>query len=151
MPDVIIPDTSCLIFLHKIEQINLLQQLYEKTIVTPDIVSEFDSPLMDWIEIKDPKDKQYQKVLEQKIDKGEASIIALAMDIKNCVISLDDLKARKTAKSLGLTITGTLGILSNAKNKGQIKSIKVMIKKLKAVDFRISKKIEKELLRLSGE
>jgi len=48
-------------------------------------------------------------------------------------------------------LTGTLGIILKAKNAGLITSTKEAIEKLKRVDFRISEKIEKELMRLSNE
>ncbi len=151
MPDIILPDTSCLIFLNKIGEIHLLDKLYNKAIVTEEIVEEYIEPLPEWIEIKNPDEKLYQKVLEQTVDKGEASLMVLALEIRDCLVSIDDLRARKVAKSLNLRLTGTLGIIHKAKKAGLISSTKETIQKLKAVDFRISEKIERELLRLSGE
>ena len=77
--------------------------------------------------------------------------MVLALEIENCIVSIDDLKARKTAKKLGLRLTGTLGILYKAKKAGYIQSMNKTIDKLKDADLRISEKIEKELLRMSGE
>lgn len=151
MPDKLLPDTSCLIFLNKIEEIQLLEKLYSKTIITEEIVEEYIDPLPEWIEIKTPDEKRYQKVLEQTVDKGEASLMVLALELKDCVVSIDDLRARKVAKALNLRLTGTLGIIHKAKKAGLISSTKETLQKLKAVDFRISEKIERELLRLSGE
>ncbi|MCC5906726.1 MAG: DUF3368 domain-containing protein [Balneolaceae bacterium] len=55
------------------------------------------------------------------------------------------------AKSLHLRLTGTLGIIHKVKKTGLISSTKDTLQKLKAVDFRISEKVEQELLRLSSE
>jgi len=77
--------------------------------------------------------------------------MVLALEHQDCVVSIDDLRARKVAKALNLQLTGTLGIIHKAKKAGLISSTKVTLQKLKEVDFRISEKIEKELLRLSGE
>jgi predicted nucleic acid-binding protein len=151
MPDIIIPDTSCLIFLDKIGELEILQKLYQKTVVTNEIAEEYMLPLKKWIKIESANKKLYQKILEQSVDKGEASILVLALEMENCIVSIDDLKARKTAKKLGLRLTGTLGILYKAKKAGYIQSMNKTIDKLKDADFRISEKIEKELLRLSGE
>jgi len=131
--------------------LEILQKLYSETIVTREIADEYKLPLKKWIKIESPNEKRYLKVLEQSIDKGEASIMVLALEMENCIISIDDLKARKTAKKLGLRLTGTLGILYKAKKAGHIESLKETIEKLKHIDFRISEIIEKELLRLSGE
>lgn len=151
MPDILIPDTSCLIFLDKIGELDIIQKLYKRTIVTKEIAEEYIDPLKNWIEIEEAKEKRYQKVLEQTIDKGEASIVILALETKSSVVSIDDLKARKVAKTLELRITGTLGIIYKAKKEGLIKSTKEAIEKLKQVDFRISEKLEQEIIRLSGE
>jgi predicted nucleic acid-binding protein len=64
---------------------------------------------------------------------------------------MDDLKGRKEAKRLGFKITGTLGVLFNAKQKGFIPALKPCIDKLQTIDFRISPLVIKELLALSGE
>ena len=66
-------------------------------------------------------------------------------------MSLDDLKARKLANSLGLRVTGTLGLLYKGKVAGLIPSVRETLHQLKSVDFRISEEVEMEVLRLSDE
>ena len=151
MPKIIIPDTSCLIFLEKIGEIQILKELYSRVVTTNEITKEYIYSLPKWIKISDAREKQYQKVLEQIVDKGEASIMVLALETAESVVAIDDLKARKLAKSLDLQITGTLGIIVKAKKAGLIKSTKECITKLREVDFRISEKIAKEIIKLSGE
>ena len=89
--------------------------------------------------------------LENIVDKGEASAIALAVEVKDCVIIIDDLKARNLAKRIGLNITGTLGIILKAKQKGIIASVKPMIFKLRKTNFRLTKNLENNILFESGE
>ncbi len=67
------------------------------------------------------------------------------------LLILDDLKGRKEAERLGFKITGTLGVLFKAKKLGYIAELKPYIEKLKDVGFRISPKIEEEILRKSDE
>ena len=76
--------------------------------VTTEIAQEFGEPLPKWIVIKQVKEKKYQQLLENTLDKGEASAIALALEMEDVLLILDDLKARKEAQKLGLKITGTL-------------------------------------------
>jgi len=102
MPEIVISDTSCLILLQKIDHLSLLSKIYSKVIVTPIIASEFGKDLPDFIEIRTPKDQFAFKTLSQLVDQGEASAFTLAFEIDNCVLILDDRKARKVAKSLGL-------------------------------------------------
>ncbi|MDR0738017.1 MAG: DUF3368 domain-containing protein [Prevotellaceae bacterium] len=147
----VITDASCLIALTKIDTLDLLHQLYAKLIVTDDIYAEFGEPLPEWIEIKTVINKKYQQLLELHLDKGESSAIALAMEMENVLLIIDDLKARKEAKRLGLPMTGTLGILYAAKQKGLIPALNIHVERLQAVGFRIAPNIVKELLTLCGE
>ena len=90
-------------------------------------------------------------MLEFHIDKGEASAITLALEISADLIILDDYKARQIAEKLDLKITGTLGVIIRAKNKGVISSIKPALNKLQQNNFRISEELIKEALKESGE
>lgn len=49
------------------------------------------------------------------MDKGEASAIALAIELDDCLLIIDDLKGRKFANQIGLTIIGTIGVIVDAK------------------------------------
>ena len=151
MRDVIISDTSCLIILSNIGELSLLEKIYGKVITTKEIAFEFGDKLPDWISVREVTDKLRQQILELQIDRGESSAIALALEIKNCRIILDDYKARKIATQLGLTITGTLGIIIKAKLIGIIPSIKPILLKIKETDFRISEQLELIALKESGE
>lgn len=125
----VIADTSCLIVLTKIGELDLLNKLYGVITITNEIAEEFDEPLPLWIEIKNVTDKLRQKILELQIDKGEASAIALSIEKSNCLLIIDDDKARKVAKKLDITITGTIGVIVKAKQNGIISSIKPILKK----------------------
>ncbi len=151
MHRAIISDTSCFIILHKIGEITLLQKLYGTVLTTPEVASEFGEPLEAWVEIKSPTDKSRQQVLELQLDKGEASAIALALELPESTIILDDQKARRVAEKLGLNITGTLGVIVKAKKEGIVGSVKDVLTKLKANNFRLTPELEKETLRLAGE
>lgn len=151
MPKIVISDTSCLVVLDKIGELPLLQKIYEEVITTPEIESEFRRPLPDWIKIQSPKNSELRRELETKLDRGEASAIALGMEIRDCTIVLDDLKARKIAESLKLEYTGTLGILVKAKELRIIQSVKPLVEKLHQVGLRFSEAVERDILMQAGE
>jgi len=152
MPErIVIADTSCLIALTNIEAINILKELYQEIFITEEILDEFGESVPEWIKIEKVKNEKYKKLLDQVLDPGEASAIALALDCDNVLLVLDDLKGRKEAEKLGFKITGTLGVLFKAKQLGIISELKVYIEKLKNVGFRISEKIETEILKRSNE
>jgi predicted nucleic acid-binding protein len=151
MPSLVIADTSCLIILDKIDEISILHKVYDETITTPEVLSEYGKPLPDWIIIESVKDIKYQKFIETQLDLGESSAIALAAEKGDCLLILDDLKARRVAKRLGFKFTGTLGILNKAKEKGIINKITPYIDKLKKTDFRISNRVMVDLLKRNNE
>lgn len=151
MPKAIISDTSCLILLDKIGELDLLKKLFGSIITTPEVLAEFGLPLPEWIEIKQPADKNYLSIIEQSVDKGEASAIVLAIEMEGSLLIIDDLKGRNLALHLGLTIVGTIGILVDAKLTGIIPSVKPLLSKIKATNFRISENLEALILRKAGE
>jgi predicted nucleic acid-binding protein len=151
MYKTIISDTSCFIILSKIGEIELLYKLFGKVVTTPQIAEEFGEQLPDWVEIKSVSDEYKQQLLELQIDKGEASAIALAIENKDCLLILDDYKARKLAVKMNLNITGTIGMLIAAKNKGVIPSIKSLLEKIKQTNFRISPELELQAILEANE
>jgi len=151
MLNLIIADTSCLILLQKIKSLNLLEKLYGKMTITPIIAEEFGLPLPDWVDIIVPTDIVYQEILEATLDIGEASALALALEHKGSLVIIDDLKGRKFAQSLGLRITGSLGILIAGKKAGHINAIKPVLEEIKTSDFRLSPDLEKTILQLAKE
>jgi len=151
MHSVVISDTSTLILLHKINEFELLKEVYGKLMTTPEIADEFGEKLPDWITVQSVKDEKYKKFLETQVDRGEASALALASEFEDVLLLLDDLKARKLAKKLMFKTTGTLGIIHKAKQMSIIPKVKPLIDKLLLTNFRISKEVVNEILRLNGE
>jgi predicted nucleic acid-binding protein len=151
MRRVIIADTSCFIILSKINELELLHQVYGEILTTVDIVSEFGENLPYWVEIVEVKDKMRQQLLEMQLDKGESSAMALALEMPDSTLIVDDYKARKVADHLRICYTGTIGVIIKAKLIGKIDSIKPLIKKIKETNFRISSELEEKALLESGE
>ena len=152
MPEItVIADTSCLIALTNINALDLLKNLYTEVIVSEEIALEYGEPLPSWIKVETVKNLKYLQLLENLLDRGEASAIAIALDLEHVLLILDDLKARKIAEKLGFKITGTLGILIKARKSGLINQVRPYLEKLQTAGFRISTAIEDELLKLCDE
>lgn len=151
MPRTIISDTSCFIILSNVGEMDLLKKLYGIDYTTQEVAVEFGEPLPEWVEILPVEDKLSQKILEMQVDKGEASALVLAMKLPDSLLILDDLKARRLAKKLGLQITGTIGVLIKSKRLGYLSSLKPAIKKMQDLKFRISDEIIEQALLEAGE
>jgi predicted nucleic acid-binding protein len=151
MHRTIISDTSCFILLTNIGELELLYKVYGQITTTIDIANEFGEKLPNWVEIKDVKDKYRQQLLEMQIDKGESSAITLALETPDSTLILDDYKARRIVEQLGLSYTGTIGVIIKAKLIGIIPSIKPLLDKIRQIDFRLSTDIELQALKEANE
>ncbi len=151
MLKTVIADTSCLIILHNIGELELLKHMYGNVYTTPEVAEEFSEELPKWILIEKVADEKYQEVLELQVDSGEASAIALALEKDESLLIIDDLKARKLAEKLHLKYTGTLGVIASAKQKGIIPAIKPIINKIQHTNFRIAEELVYKLLSMSNE
>jgi predicted nucleic acid-binding protein len=67
------------------------------------------------------------------------------------LLIIDEKKARQIAKDMELKITGTLGILIEAKLRGKIKTIKPILDTMLDSGFRISDIVYKDILRKTNE
>jgi len=151
MQKTILSDTSCLILLDKIGELDLLHKVFGEIVITQTVAGEYGLPLPIWISVQNPFNQNYQKILEASVDKGEASAIALAVELVDCLLIIDDLKGRNLAQALGIEITGTLGVILQAKLSSKINSIKSLLEKIKRTDFHISDKLEKQILAKAKE
>lgn len=128
-----------------------INQCFWKCYYKSKVAEEFGQELPKWIEIRSATDLYSQRILELQIDKAEASALALALEMPEPVVILDDYKARKIAESLGLEIIGTIGVIIKAKKLGIIETIKPLLNKIRQTDFRISPELEKLALEAAGE
>jgi len=95
-------------------------------------------------------DQALVAALKMLVDDGEAEAIALARE-QGRRLMLDDRRARSVARSPGITIIGTVGILVRAKRLGIITSLKALLDELEAHEFYIGEGLRAEALRLVNE
>lgn len=151
MPSTIISDASCFVLLDKIDSLQLLAAVYGSVVTTPEVQAEVRLDLPDWVTIQAASSQEKVKELAQKVDLGEASAIALALEIPHSTLILDDLGARKLAENLGLEITGTVGVILKAKTRNLIPAVAPLLKAIRKTNFRLSPRVEAEALILAGE
>lgn len=106
-----------------------------------------------WVELRSVSNPQ--KVLNlfytTQLDLGECAAITLAEELHADGLLVDDLAARKEAQRRGLPVTGTVGILLVAKQKGLIPSVKKVLDALIANGTRISQQLYQQALAVAGE
>ena len=100
-----------------------------------------------WIKVQEVSSQLSVQLLQQVLDRGESEAITLAIDLKADRILLDERDGRKIAKSLGLKVTGVLGILLRAKQEGELSSLPDLIDALvKTAGFRIAPELLAKVL-----
>ncbi|SHK96271.1 DUF3368 domain-containing protein [Fibrobacter sp. UWEL] len=62
-----------------------------------------------------------------------------------------EITAKKTAKFLGLTVTGTLGVLLKAKSNGIIGEVKPIMDEMNRLSFYVSEGVRNMVLTQAGE
>jgi predicted nucleic acid-binding protein len=149
MKEPVVTNSTCLISLERIGQLNLLPALFEPVMAPPKVQEEFGSSVA-WLRVQGLQNAALAMALEQLVDAGEAEAIALALERKTTLV-LDDRKARQVAKRLGIRIIGTVGILVRAKRQGILPAIRPHLEALKNAGFRLTPDLEEEARRLANE
>jgi predicted nucleic acid-binding protein len=137
MPNVTVVDTSCLILFTKIDRLNLLHKLFGEIIITQTVAGEFKKSLPQWVKIVKVEPSE-MKGLATFLDLGEASSIAFASSQDLPLLVIDENKGRKVAKEMEIEVTGSLGLLITAKQKGYLEAVKPVIAEIQQTNFRIS-------------
>ena len=107
---------------------------------------------MGWLRVEEVKGRPFVQVLQRDLDKGEAEAIALALEVNAEWILLDEREGRRVAKSLGLRVTGVVGILLRAWREGKLPSLKGAIEELREkAGFHIGAELVADILRESQE
>lgn len=150
---MIVSNSSCLIVLEKLGKLEFLERLYTKITIPKAVKDEVfkGKTVPDWIEVSKIKQPIAPRILEKNLGYGESEAIGLSLELNAALLIIDDLAARKVAKELGIKITGVIGIVLEAKKKRLIQKIKDVLDEMLRLDFRISKTVYDEALRLAKE
>lgn len=87
------------------------------------------------------------------LDPGEAETLhlALSMRAETPIVLLDDFRARRVARDLGLVVTGSGGLLGRAREAGLIAAVRPLLAELRAAGLFLSDAAMDDLLRSVGE
>lgn len=144
--NIVIADASCLITLHNIDETELLTNLYEHIVVTPEVAEEVGPSLPNWIEQRSSSNQPLIDQLSASLEIGEASSIALALDLTNCLLIIDEKKGRRTAKQLGIKITGTIGVVITGIDAGLVAAPDTIVDRLEHAGFHFSDVLKARIL-----
>jgi len=149
---VVIADAGPLIAFAKINQLNLLQQLFSKVLITESIKAEVlvshsnDAVLIQgaidegWLQcVVDP---ELNTVASRSLGLGEKTAIEYALQSEDDVLLImDDALARKKALRHQLNIVGTAMLIYTAESKKMITNADTLIEGLRQKGYRISTQV----------
>ena len=157
----VVVNSAPLIILCKIGRLDILQKLYGEILIPTAVYQEVtkvkDSACIqmmngnEWIHVMQIQNDIEKKMYKAKLHAGEVEVMILAQEQKADLVIIDDNAAKKTAKYLGLTVTGTLGILLKAKKQGIIETIYPLLFEMKRNGFYVDSWLEHMVLEQAGE
>lgn len=159
----VIADSSVLISLSAINQLELLRKRFSEVTIPQAVQEEVviegngqpgsqEVQSSDWIKVQEVKDRSLIQLLEVELDGGESEVIALGYEVNADLVLLDEKDARLRAKRLGLKVLGTIGILIWAKKTGHISSLQEQLNALRDdAGFRISTELYQQALKSVSE
>ncbi len=160
MPEIIC-NTSPLQYLHQLELLPILPKLAGKVIVPQAVVGELatgiqrgvnlpDVSVLEWVLIRRPISTMALSLIND-LGPGETEVLMLAIESFDPIVILDDGLARRVAELRGIRLTGTLGLLIDAKKAGLIPAVKPVLDQLDALQFRLALHTRLAVLKLVGE
>jgi predicted nucleic acid-binding protein len=152
---------SPLIVLAKAGHLELLRVAAARIVVPRTVLAEIDrgptgdptsSAVRDapWLEPVDAAPVP-QTIAQLDLGAGESAVIAWAYGNPPCALILDDAAARRGAGSLGLTVKGTLSLITTAKQQGGVSSAAAVVADLRAAGLWVSNQLVTKLLTSVGE
>lgn len=148
----VISNASPLIALERIGSLGLLSELYGELVMPPAVTRELGPPWpQPWTRLRTPRLPFDRRVATARLDPSELEAIALALEIGDDVILLDDRAARRLGRALDLPVSGTIGVLQSAKRIGLLPGIGPTLDAVLARGFRASSQGIAQALVDSGE
>lgn len=122
---IVVSDSSPLITLARAHHLELLREFYGQVLITREVHEEVtvvgaglpgadEVRRASWIEVRSDPREGVGSSIESAcagLGAGERSVIYLASGLKAAVVLIDEDRARRVAKNLGLAVVGSIAVL----------------------------------------
>lgn len=154
---VVLADASPLIALARVGGLPWLRKLYKTISITKEVRGEATGAreLPGTAAISAAVKQGWIRVLRQEwsepplpqLDTGEASTLRAAVALgPGTLVLLDDLQARREAQRLGIAMTGTAGIIVEARQAGLIPAVRPVFARLAEEGFHLGDDLLRAIL-----
>ncbi|MBS0166208.1 MAG: DUF3368 domain-containing protein [Nitrospira sp.] len=160
MSDVWVLNASPVILLGKIGRLDLLESLSAKAVVPNAVILEIQAGIgerqavqktADWAASRRVADVPTPLSIERwDLGPGESQVIAHCLKGAQRAV-LDDAQGRQCARTHGIAVIGTLGIVLSAKRQRMIPAARPVLDTLRRSGMYLSDQVLTEALRLIGE
>jgi len=152
---IVVADTTPLNYLVLIDEIDLLQALYELVLIPDEVLREMQRPktpaavqawvsnLPAWCEVRSPA--SIPDAALSALDAGERDAIQLALDSGIDMVLMDEREGREEAKRRHLKVTGTISLLEKAAQLGLV-DFRAALQRLEQTNFRLSASLREAFL-----
>jgi predicted nucleic acid-binding protein len=150
---LVIADTGPINYLLLIGHIEILPELFEKVILPSSVKDELSNPetpvtVRNWISAP-PQWLEIRRAGGLKalsgLGAGETEAIAPALELHADLLLMDDRRGVKAARTMGIEVTGTLGVLGLAGKRGLV-NLGEAFELIKKTSFRYPQSIMDEFL-----
>ena len=130
---IVVSDTTPLITLMKVSKLALLEELFGKVLIPEAVFRELTGNCSfrdeaetikrsNFIQVVSVRDRERVSLIQRVtgLDLGETEAIVYADEVKAGIILIDEKKARQVACNMNLPMSGSLGVLVGALEKGLI-------------------------------
>lgn len=159
---IVLADASPLIGLARVDGLPWLRKLYRTISITKAVRAEATGAreLSGAVTISAALKQGWIRVLRREwsepplpqLDAGEASTLRAAIALgTGTLVLLDDLQARREAQRLGIAMTGTAGIVVEARRAGLIPAARPVFARLAEVGFHLGDGLIQAILAELGE
>lgn len=159
---ILVLDSSALITLARIGRLHLLRGFADEVVIPHAVYDEVvrrgsgrpgqtEIAHASWISHRRIRDRAARGRLETELGHGEAEAIVLAKELAADFVILDDARARQIAESQGLRVTGLLGLLLLAKERGLVEAVKPVLDEMVNAGFYVADAVYQDVIDAAGE
>jgi predicted nucleic acid-binding protein len=138
---IVVSDSSPLITLARAHHLELLREFYGQVLITREVHEEVTAvgaglPGADevrrasWIEVRSDPGEGVGSSIESAcagMGAGQRSVIYLASGLKAAVVLIDEDRARRVAKNLGLAVVGSIAVLERGAQLKKVPDLRSVI------------------------
>ena len=136
----VIVNSTPIISLYKVNRLDLLCLMYGCIYIPNSVYIEISRKNdgireyidnSEWIYVESVASGLDRQMYKAKLHDGEVEVMMLAQECDEHLVVIDDGPARSTAEYLGLNLTGTIGVIIKAKEKGYITSVMDIVNEMR--------------------